>query len=153
MLLMTVGVLLLTTACVLCPKDLHAFKILSPLHSMGVAFNWMMTPPCQKPAESFFRIFTEKEFLSMSTECAQEVIGSYNVILIDCKVKGINFNAKGLGTLERTGAIIEVQDKHIFWHNTFNNWTPVQHRPYNLRLRRQCWTGCFSKQIQPTVEV
>lgn len=67
----------------------------------------------EKPEESVFRVFTEKEFLSMSTERAQEFVRSYNVVLTDCDVKEVNFDAKGLGTLKRTGAIIDLQGKRI----------------------------------------
>lgn len=68
----------------------------------------------EKPSESVFRIFTEKEFLSFPTERVQELIRSYNVVLTDCEVKEIKFDAQGLGTLKRIGAIIEVQGKCIF---------------------------------------
>jgi hypothetical protein len=68
----------------------------------------------EKPAESVFRVFTETQFLSMSTECVQETLRLYNVVLTDCDVKAIGFDAKGLSTLKRTGAIVDLQGKNIF---------------------------------------
>ncbi|KIJ89429.1 hypothetical protein K443DRAFT_117991, partial [Laccaria amethystina LaAM-08-1] len=58
-------------------KNLHLFSQLvhlingQPLH-------------VQKPSESVFKIFTEKEFLSIPTEHVQEVIRLHNVVLTDC---------------------------------------------------------------------
>ena len=50
----------------------------------------------------------------MSTECVQELIRSQNVVLTDCEVDIVNFDAQGLSSLKRTGAIIELQGKRIF---------------------------------------
>ena len=68
----------------------------------------------EKPSESVFRIFMEKDFLNFPSEYVQALIRSYNIVLTDCKLKEIKFNAQGLGTLKRIGAIIKVQGKCIF---------------------------------------